>query len=218
MKKWPDTIPMPAPAQIGKGSTDEHCLLFWAAKAFDIPINPNYDALQAELDAKTPAGMFMEALAAALGEAPSTWNIAMGNDRASPEQRADAWRRAAEFFDYEIEDVPFGAWDKYDDAIEYLRAHPDEIRRAWFGGYHDVPIHPGACLFAAAGSYRSGCSCLTIIRDELSIDGGARAATPELTEAIRADERIPKNPSHICVEHLPVFAEWQRKIDAMGVR
>ncbi len=38
---------------------------------------------------------------------------------------------------------------------------------------------------------------------------GASAAQ---TEAIRADARIPITGSHITVADLPVFAEWQRKV------
>ena len=37
--------------------------------------------------------------------------------------------------------------------------------------------------------------------------------TPELTKAIRKDPRIPKLPKNITVADLPVFAEWQRRLD-----
>jgi len=39
------------------------------------------------------------------------------------------------------------------------------------------------------------------------------AYTDDLTERIRADERIPDDPDRITVAHLPVFAEWQRILD-----
>lgn len=53
------------------------------------------------------------------------------------------------------------------------------------------------------------CGCITMIRGS----NFYVAATPELTAEIRSDERIPKNADLIRVEHLPVFAEWQRKLD-----
>jgi hypothetical protein len=34
-----------------------------------------------------------------------------------------------------------------------------------------------------------------------------------LTKAIRADARIPEGPQWITVNDLPVFAEWQRRLD-----
>jgi len=103
--------------------------------------------------------------------------------------------------------------DKYDEAIEFLKAHPSEIHEAW-SEIEDDPPHPAHCLFQAAtkdGRVDSIASfgCLTQIRGMGSWD----AATPELTEAIRADDRIPGNPLSISVDHLPVFAEWQRRID-----
>lgn len=112
--------------------------------------------------------------------------------------------------------------DKYDRAIAYLTEHPEQIRDAWSGAYE----HPGGSLFRFAGpsAYldcpdwtKQICGCLTQISktaDWLPDDPNKYVAwTPELTEAIAADERIPKRPEHIRVEHLPVFAEWQRKLD-----
>lgn len=50
--------------------------------------------------------------------------------------------------------------------------------------------------------------CLTMIRA-----GYDRAHTPYMTRLIRADKRIPTRPDLIKPRHLPVFAEWQRRID-----
>lgn len=112
--------------------------------------------------------------------------------------------------------------DKYDLAITYLTEHPEEILRVWNSpeGYVDE----GGCLFQYAGDTTrealnlSGKSiwvgCLTQIRDS---DTWC-AQTDELTEEIRADERIPKDPKEITVESLPVFAEWQRKLDQYDFR
>lgn len=110
--------------------------------------------------------------------------------------------------------------DKYDEAIAYLTKHPDAIQDAWQAG--DVHEEAG-CLFVAVAPehqlyghsvpFTSGgdCGCLTTIR--CGDSRFALAWTKELTEAIRADERIPKDPDDITVEHLPIFAEWQRRID-----
>lgn len=103
--------------------------------------------------------------------------------------------------------------DKYVLAMEYLHRSPHRIKVAWLSGYAKGPFSsPGAPLFQAAGDDCNGCACLTLVRD------GFNAATPELTAEIRADKRLPKRPEDIRPEHLNVFAEWQRRLDAMGVR
>lgn len=100
--------------------------------------------------------------------------------------------------------------DKYDAEIQRLLNVPDEefednVISAW-GTTGD------ALLFQFAG--RGGrCAddnigCITMIRD-----GSYEAQTSELTEAIRADERIPGDAKDITKKHLPVFAEWQRRLD-----
>lgn len=102
--------------------------------------------------------------------------------------------------------------DKYQIAVEYLTEHPGEIYRAYV-----VPsTHKKAgCLFRyctpdgmpqkVAGN---NCGCLVMVRHH-----GYFASTNRLTEEIRADERIPMDPNEIGVEHLEVFAEWQRRLD-----
>lgn len=102
--------------------------------------------------------------------------------------------------------------DKYDKAIEYLTEHPEEIKKAW--GY--CSTHEAGCLFDYAGS-KFGCGCLTLVRDSFLFPQKYHvpfvAQTPELTEAIGRDERIPYSENDITLDHLPVFAEWQRKLD-----
>lgn len=101
--------------------------------------------------------------------------------------------------------------DKYQKAVEYLTRYPEQIGGAW-----SEPLsHPSGCLFqfvTPSGKcqhdlYGLAYGCLTTIRD------GFQAHTPELTAAIRADKRIPKCSSLITPRHLPVFAEWQARID-----
>lgn len=103
--------------------------------------------------------------------------------------------------------------DKYDHAIDYLMRYPDEIELAW--GTTD--IHPAGCLFqlvhgpSCTGYRRTSCShgCLTQLRGPLG-----DAFTPTIfTREIMADTRIPISPEDIRLHHLPVFAEWQRRLD-----
>ena len=103
--------------------------------------------------------------------------------------------------------------DGYDDAVEYLTAHPEEIHIAWAAHSN----YPAGALFRFASRSGGGervergvCGCLTMIRG-----GGGRwiAATPELDLAIRQDERIPMDGAEITPDHLPIFAGWQRRID-----
>lgn len=98
--------------------------------------------------------------------------------------------------------------DKYDRAIEYLTKHPWKIAQAWINNpYYESRLAELAhALFQPCGD---GFGCLTQIRS----DPNYRVPTPELKRAIRADKRIPKSPSAIKVSDLPVFAEWQRRLD-----
>jgi len=103
--------------------------------------------------------------------------------------------------------------DKYDRAIEYLRKHPDQIESAWaYGG--NIRAH---CLFkyvtptGRPGVCKDGvrsCGCLTTIKSDDFV-----AFTPQLTKLILKDRRIPNNIDRVGVSDLPVFAEWQRRID-----
>lgn len=101
--------------------------------------------------------------------------------------------------------------DEYDLEIERITKEITEgnskaISEAWF---------KGECLFKFASKsgnpdllHRFG--CLTIIRN---YPNTYYAETKALTEEISKDERIPKNASSITVKDLPVFAEWQRRLD-----
>lgn len=110
--------------------------------------------------------------------------------------------------------------DKYDEAVDYLTKNPEEIYQCW---NHPISYRAGALFLPVSDKLpaspntvdllpRRGdglmCGCLTMVRAGLKV-----AWTDELTEAIRGDARIPKTPESIKPEHLPVFAEWQRRID-----
>lgn len=103
--------------------------------------------------------------------------------------------------------------DKYDKAMAWFRAQPDvtaAIRECWWSPSEEGP----GCLFQfaelewATETPQGPCGCLTQIRG-----GQCVAETANLTEAIRADERIPMHYQSITPENLEVFAEWQRRID-----
>jgi hypothetical protein len=107
--------------------------------------------------------------------------------------------------------------DKYDEAVAYLTEHPDSIFDSWKA----CGSMPGGCLFQFAtptGSIEwrrddgeeKECGCLTTIRCN---PGERHAWSDELTVAILGDQRIPLDARQIDTEHLPVFAEWQRRLD-----
>lgn len=105
--------------------------------------------------------------------------------------------------------------DKYSEAVAYLTEHEDRIESTWF----EPHLHRGGCLFTFCtpdGTRQPRpdhrmCGCLTMIRGEWALEN--HAWTDELTEAILTDERLPKSGYDIRPEHLPVFAEWQRRLD-----
>jgi hypothetical protein len=112
--------------------------------------------------------------------------------------------------------------DKYDEAIAELLTVDEQNWEVVIGDAWGYPRREGpGCLFQVAGVMglvddgAKVCGCLTQIRSDPNYYG---AATMDLTNEIAADDRIPCNPYDITPEDLPVFAEWQRKIDAMGVR
>jgi hypothetical protein len=112
--------------------------------------------------------------------------------------------------------------DKYDEAIAQLTAalpaHPKAIAYAWM----DPDEAVGGCLFNFTGlnpkaSTETGATgksigCLTMIRNRPDVYESFDEA---LTKEIIADERIPLAQLTIELEHLPVFAEYQRKLDAL---
>ena len=96
-------------------------------------------------------------------------------------------------------------------AVEYLQANPDEIKGAW----RSPQYHIAGALFTFVRpegkdtSYETGIGCLTMIKS-----GDYRAwHSDELTDAIRADDRIPASRVLVTPSNLPVLAEWQRRIE-----
>ena len=102
--------------------------------------------------------------------------------------------------------------DGYDEQIAYLTENPHMIQRHWMDRL--------GCFQIASknnkpqdekGIIRFG--CLSMIRNNVR---DYEAEVERFTEEIRNDFRLPRIPSmitNIRIEHLPIFAEWQRKID-----
>ena len=114
--------------------------------------------------------------------------------------------------------------DKYDKAVMYLLKAAGEssleFSHAVYLAWSHYISHEAGCLFgfcapnpACADCYTDHgvgpCGCLTQVRRY----GDRPAATPKLTAEIKADERIPLDWSLITPNDLPVFAEWQRRLD-----
>lgn len=95
--------------------------------------------------------------------------------------------------------------DKYDRQIQDLLTGKRNISLDWQNGR-------GLFQMAWRGDRsnpRQG--CLTMIKHRSSIK--YQAITPELTDRICQDERIPCRPQDIRPEHFPIFAEYQRELD-----
>lgn len=101
--------------------------------------------------------------------------------------------------------------DRYDAEIARLTAAPQDIKRSWTWA---TPLFSG--IGRDGSTYRNG-GCLTQIKaDPTFYNAFVKGVRDEALEAeIMADERIPDNVDSITMEMLSVFAEWQRKIDAL---
>lgn len=99
--------------------------------------------------------------------------------------------------------------DKYDEQIERLLAAED-FRMAVS---YDWSCGVGLFQYCTPRGHTShgalrDCGCPTMVRS-----GAWPAWTGQLTAAIMADTRLPDHVSAITPEHLPIFAEWQRRLD-----
>ena len=99
--------------------------------------------------------------------------------------------------------------DKYDLQIQKLLEDPKLINKDWTEG---VGLFQFASPDGTIGNNGNpeNYGCLTTIRGSLYYV----STTPELTAEIRADTRIPKNPSeNMTREQMEIFAKWQRRLD-----
>ena len=130
--------------------------------------------------------------------------------------------------------------DKYDLAIDYLTENPGQIRDAW--GDPSEYEGRGGELFGFVGrdwtsnnnkvrydGQHGSCGCLQQIRaakvngkyenmaDAIEGDTMVGSYWPRLWDKIANDRSLPYDEDEITVEDLPVFAEWQREIDALRI-
>jgi len=126
--------------------------------------------------------------------------------------------------------------DKYDKAIAYLERHPEDIHDAWGNpgtyegrggelfGFVGPDWSSSSNSYEVRGEVSGTCGCLQQIRqaykneevqymNELESTDMALSFWPRQWARIAMDRRLPWNDEEIGLEHLPVFAEWQRKID-----
>jgi hypothetical protein len=95
-------------------------------------------------------------------------------------------------------------FDRYMLHARKLAADPELIGEDW---------NDAVALFRCVDN--RGCGCLTQVR--MSGIESAAYERPEIRDlclAIAADPRIPAYFEDITVDHLPVFVEWQRRLDA----
>ena len=121
--------------------------------------------------------------------------------------------------------------DKYDHAIDYLMEHPEDIHDAWADpgswegkggelfGFVAPDWRDGNSDVVYRGEVKGPCGCLQQIRaaKKEGSDGSSGSQEmshwPRLWESIARDRRLPEEGSLIGIDDLPVFAEWQRKVD-----
>jgi len=120
--------------------------------------------------------------------------------------------------------------DKYDLAIDYLTAHPEDIHDAWQspgtwkgkGGELFGFVGPDWKSSSNAASSDQGpgtCGCLQQIRkakkDGYDGTSGSMKMSywERLWDKIADDRTLPSDADEITVADLPVFAAWQREID-----
>lgn len=105
----------------------------------------------------------------------------------------------------------------YDKQIQELIEVPYRIFKDWYDAYglfKFVGCENGSTR-EKRGEKFSG--CLTMIKSSPDFFAYLNGIPDiELTEAIKADKRIPKNKNGITLKNLHVFKEWQEKIDALS--
>lgn len=105
--------------------------------------------------------------------------------------------------------------DKYDEQIEELLALNGEFKDIVVSQWS---VGRGLFAYAHRGNRMNGITsgCLTMIRANTRgrIERPRHMAQTEaLTREIEADERIPNSVKGITRDNLPIFAEWQRRLD-----
>lgn len=102
--------------------------------------------------------------------------------------------------------------DKYDKQIEEIKSGHSTIKEDWYKA-------KGLFAFATdckaeLSSVEATVGCLVMIRNSSGIVlAQDQELAKKLTNEILLDKRLPRLPEEIKEEHLPVFAEWQRRLD-----
>lgn len=99
----------------------------------------------------------------------------------------------------------------YDEQIELLTKHPQEIEYHWCSGTGLFKI------INDSENHIRDAGCLTTIRKHPEMNKAyiKGVVNEELTREIAADTRIPFDNKDITVQDLPVFKEWQERIDKL---
>lgn len=117
--------------------------------------------------------------------------------------------------------------DKYDEAIEWLVANPEELQNSWIHGGDGLNTeNVGACLFYYCKPLRphdpsKDCGCLTMVRGDGAVVLDCNQEIDlALTIEVREDERLPNDIFDIIDlrgdelrSTLQPFAFWQRRFD-----
>lgn len=108
--------------------------------------------------------------------------------------------------------------DIYDQEVERLtkalkdcETRDEELEiilSAWGYGFYHSPLFDGCSKNRRGAKYGDYCGCLTQVAS-----GSHLAENQFLTDLILKDKRLPFKTDEITVHNLPVFAEWQRKMD-----
>lgn len=105
----------------------------------------------------------------------------------------------------------------YDEQIAHLTEHPEDIYFHWMNPSISGPLFKYVGI-TEDDRLHDRCGCLTMIREYpnrfKAIIGGT--VDVKLTEEIANDVRIPERPHYITPDQLPVFKEWQERIDALA--
>lgn len=106
--------------------------------------------------------------------------------------------------------------DKYDEEIEFLTKRPHFIVDHWANARPLFRIIGNTSVNSGCPTMIRKCGMATILHSGNKLSAFIKGKlNEEITKGIMMDERLPGDPYGIEVKHLPVFAEWQRKVDEL---
>jgi predicted alpha/beta hydrolase family esterase len=107
----------------------------------------------------------------------------------------------------------------YDAQIRRLTEDPSLIEEEWvdaLGLFQFCSPDGQKCNRYLGRDVAHSCGCLTMVHEWDSVyrrRDGAMVPDEALTAAVRNDDRIPTGLDGITIESLPVFKEWQERLD-----